>query len=254
MCGKGAGTASSPLFLKDRGRGRSGTNRITQVSNIVVAASPNRLRTHTYVWDTGQSTGTLVSRSERSTDGLQSWQSQFIDPSTPVTSHSTTAYHSSGARAQTNAAPDGSYTASLYSYGRLQSVTRFDSLGYQLFSIFYSYDAHGRQNVATDARNGATTNTFNPADGIASTTTPSPGLGQPPLNTKTFYDSSLRAFAVTQPDGTSVTNEFFPTGLLKKTYGSRTYPVAYTYDYAGRMKTMTTWQNYASSSGAATTT
>ena len=40
---------------------------------------------------------------------------------------------------------------------------------------------------------------------------------------------------------------------LQETFGSRTYPVAYTYD-AGRMKTMTTWTNFAASAGAAVTT
>src|SRR5262249_7688204 len=51
----------------------------------------------------------------------------------------------------------------------------------------------------------------------------------------------------------SVTNEYLETGLLKKTYGSRTYPVEYTYDYGGRMKTMKTWQNFAANSGTAVT-
>jgi YD repeat-containing protein len=51
-----------------------------------------------------------------------------------------------------------------------------------------------------------------------------------------------------------VTNEFFPTGEIKKTYGARTYPVEYTYDPQGRMKTMKTWKNFAGNSGAATTT
>jgi YD repeat-containing protein len=64
----------------------------------------------------------------------------------------------------------------------------------------------------------------------------------------------LEATNVVQPDGTSVTTEFLPTGQLKKTYGSRTYPVEYTYDYAGRMQTMKTWQDFAGDSGAATTT
>jgi RHS repeat-associated protein len=38
------------------------------------------------------------------------------------------------------------------------------------------------------------------------------------------------------------------------TFGSRTYPVAYTYDPQGRMQTMTTWTNFGSLSGGATTT
>ena len=51
-----------------------------------------------------------------------------------------------------------------------------------------------------------------------------------------------------------MTTEYLLTGELKKTYGSRTYPVEYTYDYSGRMKTMKTWQDYTGNSGTATTT
>ncbi|HEX7470401.1 MAG TPA: hypothetical protein VF437_06690 [Verrucomicrobiae bacterium] len=42
--------------------------------------------------------------------------------------------------------------------------------------------------------------------------------------------------------------KFYPTGLRKKTYGSRTYPVEYTYDAQGRMKTQKTWQDYSGNS------
>jgi YD repeat-containing protein len=59
---------------------------------------------------------------------------------------------------------------------------------------------------------------------------------------------------VTYPDNTSVTSVFDPTGSLISSSGSRTFPVAYTYDYAGRMKTMTTWSNFAGNQGAAVTT
>ncbi len=41
---------------------------------------------------------------------------------------------------------------------------------------------------------------------------------------------------------------------LERESGARTYPVEYTYDYAGRTNTMTTWQDYAGSAGAAVTT
>ena len=69
-----------------------------------------------------------------------------------------------------------------------------------------------------------------------------------------MYDNSQRVLNVLQPDGTTVANEYFPNGLLKKTSGSRTYPVEYTYDAQGRMKTMKTWQTFATDSGAAITT
>ncbi|MBI2927423.1 MAG: RHS repeat-associated core domain-containing protein [Verrucomicrobia bacterium] len=142
---------------------------------------------------------------------------------------------------------------SAYLNGRLTSVTRKTSSGTQLSQTTYAYDAHGRQSTVTDARNGTTTFTFNAADQAITVTTPAPGTGQPAQVTTTAYNTSLQAWKITQPDGTSVTNEFFLTGLLKKTSGSRTYPVEYTYDPQGRMKTMKTWTNFVAGTGAATT-
>jgi RHS repeat-associated protein len=134
------------------------------------------------------------------------------------------------------------------------TATRKTSSGTQLTQTTYGYDAHGRQNTITDARNGTTTLTFNADDQVVTTTTPAPGTGQAAQITTMAYNTSLQAWKVTQPDGTSLTNEFFLTGLLKKTYGSRTYPVEYTYDPQGRMKTMKTWQNFAGGTGTAITT
>jgi hypothetical protein len=37
------------------------------------------------------------------------------------------------------------------------------------------------------------------------------------------------------PDGSSLTNEYYVTGELKKTSGSRTYPVGYSYDALGQV-------------------
>ena len=56
------------------------------------------------------------------------------------------------------------------------------------------------------------------------------------------------------PDSTSTTNEFWVTEQLKKTAGSRSYPVEYTYDSQGKMKTMKTWQDYTGNTGTNTTT
>jgi hypothetical protein len=53
--------------------------------------------------------------------------------------------------------------------------------------------------------------------------------------------------------GASVTNEWYDTGQIKRTTGSRTYPVEFSYDYAGRKQTMKTWQSYPSSGAAVTT-
>ena len=55
-------------------------------------------------------------------------------------------------------------------------------------------------------------------------------------------------------DGASITNVYYPTGALKTKSGARTYPVEYTYDAQGRMKTMTTWSDFSQRKGARTTT
>ncbi len=56
-----------------------------------------------------------------------------------------------------------------------------------------------------------------------------------------------------QPDGGEVLSDYWPTGELKGTGGARTYPVSYTYDPQGRLKTLTTRQG-APGVGEAVTT
>ncbi|MDB6067534.1 MAG: type secretion protein Rhs [Pedosphaera sp.] len=58
----------------------------------------------------------------------------------------------------------------------------------------------------------------------------------------------------TLPDNTSITNEFYLTGQLKRTYGSRTYPVGYGYDAQGRQTIMTNWTSFAAQTGTRITT
>jgi YD repeat-containing protein len=81
-------------------------------------------------------------------------------------------------------------------------------------------------------------------------------VSQADSSVRLFFKSNftLSLWKTVLPDNSSVTNLFLTTGELQETYGSRTYPVAYTYDYAGRMQTMQTWQNFAGGSGAAVTT
>jgi len=233
----------------------AGTDRITRtVNDVTTDNGSNVRRTRVYSWTVnGTDSSTLLSKSESSVDGLRAWQTQYRDTFTPVTSQSVTVFSISGNRYVTNTAPDGSYTVSSYLNGQLASVTRKDSAGSQLSSLSYAYDAHGRQYASTDARNGTTTYSYNNADQISSVIPPNPGNGGAAQTTVTYYNTSLQATNVVNPDQTSVITEYLPTGELQETYGSRTYPVAYTYDYAGRMKTMKTWQNFSGNSGTATT-
>ena len=83
------------------------------------------------------------------------------------------------------------------------------------------------------------------ADLVYSVTSPAPGgSGGSPQTTTTVYDSMMRPTSVTQPDGTTVNTVYLLTGELGLQYGSRIYPEARSYDYAGRMQTMTNWSSF----------
>jgi RHS repeat-associated protein len=244
-----------PTLLGNLSALMGGADRITQTTNDVTFDSTlgtNVRRSRTYVWLDGQSTGMLVSQTETSTDGLNTWQTQYRDVNTPVTAQSQTVY-TSPTRTVTSAAPDGSSTVSTYSYGRLISSVRYDSNHAQIGGTTDAYDAHGRQYQVTDARNGATTYGYNNADQVNSVTTPNPGNGSPEVTT-TAYNNMMQVTGVTQPDGTAVYSAWLLTGELGLQYGSRTYPVGYGYDYAGRMKTMTNWSGFSTLAGARVTT
>ncbi|HWV99695.1 MAG TPA: RHS repeat-associated core domain-containing protein [Candidatus Acidoferrum sp.] len=252
---RGIATYDSMLSAIAAGTIQGGNDRITQVEQTVVAASgnmPDLTEVDTYLFDSGQTTGAKVSTLQTATSSLTNWSTVYRDPSTPVVTSGVTVPGT--ARVETMYAPDGTQTLRQYQYGRLVSTAVSNSSLGVLTSMTYGYDAQGRQNTITDARNGTTSYTLNNAGQLVAATTPAPGSGQSPQTTATTYDLSLRAVQITQPDGTVVTNRYAATGLLTNNCGSRTYPVAYTYDAQGRMKTMTTWTNYGTLSGAAVTT
>jgi RHS repeat-associated protein len=231
----------------------SGPDRITYTTNdVVVAGADNARRTLTYVWSASSNSSNRLSTVLTSTDGLKQWNIAWNN-SVSLINLIQTAYGSSGYRYVTNTAPDGSFFLSTYQYGMLLSVVRKDSSGTQLSSTTYTYDPHGRQNTATDARNGTTTYYFNNADQVSSIVTPSPGGGGSVQTTTNAFDSMGRITATTQPDGTAVNNLYYPTGDLALTYGSRIYPAGYSYDAQGRMATMTNWSDFSEHSGTRVT-
>ena len=155
-----------------------GTDRITQTTNDVTTDHGTTVRrSRTYVWLDGDSTGTLVSQTEISARRPHTWQTQYRDTGTPVTTHQHTSYGGTS-RTVINIAPDGSYTSQplfLWPAGSpprvmIRPVRKSAALS-------YGYDAHGRQYQVTDARNGTTTLGFNNADLVATNTTPNPGNG-----------------------------------------------------------------------------
>ncbi len=228
----------------------AGPDRITQTLETNLAASnPGNgrgvdiRRVDTFRWSDGSGIGKLISRIDLSTDGTKAWSGLWDKESSPgVWTSSTTVYNRAATRRTVSQiAPDESVSQQVYENGRMVSL-RTTANGSDLSFVTYGHDSHGRQNTITDSATGTTVYTFNNADLPISVTTPNPGtLGGVPQVTYTYYDVMSRATNVVQPDRTTVTNEFYPSGLLKRSHGSRTYPVAYGYDHAGRMRWMTNW-------------
>jgi len=232
------------------------TDRITRTVTDVLVNGPGFpvRRTRTFVWSTNSSTvSNLISSVETSVDGLRTWNIIY-NGGIGITNAVAIAYDpGNGYRYQTNTAPNGSYDISVTRYGLLQSITQYDSSGSPIGGTSHGYDAHGRQNSITDIRNGTTTYYFDNADRVTATLTPAPNSVQSGQLTTNYSDSLGRIWRTVLPDGGAVTNEYLLTGELTKTYGARTYPLQYGYDLQGRMTNMTTWTNFASSLGAATT-
>ena len=108
---------------------------------------------------------------------------------------------------------DGSYSVRVYSYGLLQSETRYDSNGQQIGGTTYGYDQYFRPTTNSDYRNGATVSYYNNMDLVNGTVSPSPGGGQSAEVTTNFFDSMGRMTRSVLPDGSSTTNAYYPTGV-----------------------------------------
>jgi RHS repeat-associated protein len=233
-----------------------GPDRITKtVTSVTTNGSHTVQRSTTSVWEpVGQDTPVAVSLSEQSTDGLRSWQRVRGQLTSSVT-----VPDGSGGRTVTTTGPDGVKSIQVYASDRLASATVSTAADGQLAAVTYGYDEHGRLKTATDARNGATTYSYFADDQFHTVTTPDPdatrsGPGYDPQTTTYHYDNAGRPDLVTLPDATVVNTTYWPTGATKRTWGSRTYPTEYTYDPQGRVKTLTTWQDFATAAGAAVTT
>jgi RHS repeat-associated protein len=234
----------------------TGSDRITRTISEVGARDTYTVqRSTTEVWEVnGDNTPTTVTVAESTLDGLRSWQTFRGQLSTSVTT-----LNGSGGRTIVTTAADGTITTQTFTNDRLQSVVTTRATLGTLAGVTYAYDPHGRLDTQIDARNGVTSYLWFNDDQLQQVTTPDPdpnlsGAGYDAQVTVYGYDSAGRQSSVTQPDGAVVTTEYYPTGLIKKVSGARTYPVEYTYDSQGRLKTLKTWQNYAGNTGIATTT
>lgn len=234
----------------------SGTDRIVRTQRLVTSSNGTVIsRTTTSVWiNPGAPDNQVLSIEERSTNGRQHWQTQA-----GLTTHTAIALDGIGGRTETVTRPDGTQQVSTYTLDRLMSVETKHAIMGRLSLVTYAYDFHGRPRTATDAATGATTYSYFDDDQFQSISTPDPdptktGDGYDAQVTAYGYDTAGRQNKVTLPDSGVVDTTYYPTGQVKRTWGARTYPQEYTYDAQGRVKTLTTWQNFAADSGKAVTT
>ena len=185
-----------------------------------------------------------------SANPTRSW---FTDNANPTRTVSSAAYLSDGTRTVYSTNADGSYAVSAYQDGRLLSVNSFDASENPIGGTAYGYDQFGRQNLVSNAHNATvTTLIYNNNGQVVTNLVAAAGL---PVQTNVFtYNNMGWVTSTLLPDRATESREYYASGLLKKVYGSRAYPVEYTYNANGQMLTMKTWKDYAGSTGAATNT
>ncbi len=208
-------------------------------------------RTLTYVWPTdGDDQPVLASVQETTLNkylSSLSWQTAY-----GLTTCTRTDFPGDGSRTVCTTNADNSYAVSQFQDGRLLSVNRYDALNNPIGGVTYTYDVFGRQYTVTDARAGTvTTLLYNAADQVVTNRVSATGLAD--QVTVYGYNNMGWVTVTILPDGASQYKEYYANGLPKKTYG-RDYPAEYGYNYWGQKSSMTTWQDFAGGTGAATTT
>ncbi len=228
----------------------SGPDRVTQIARSVTVGSGSTVvrRQENYVYR--GSSPELVSTMDSSVDGLRTWNTRNGQTASSVTFITTNSH-----TWITNTAHDGSYTVTDRLMEQVQSVFSYSSVGQQLAGSTFSYDPHGRLTELVDARNGTNSYVYDDEDRVVTTITPVPVPGGSDAQTNTYvYDVMGRLVQTIRPYSRTNFTDYFVNGLVQRTYGALAYPVAYTYDGQGRMKTMTTWQDYVNQTGSAVTT
>lgn len=233
----------------------AGTDRITRtLSEVGTRDGVPVQRVSTQVWETdGVDSPTTIAVTETSLDGRRVWQTRRGLLTTVVTT-----FDGAGGRTVTTTAPDGVVTAEQYLGDRLISTTTRAADGTRLAAATKAYDGAGRL-VVSDGSDGRSTYEYDAQDRVVGVTSPDPdpartGPGYDPQTSRRTYDAMSRVVEVTHPDGSVTNSSYYPGGLLRRQWGALLTPVEYTYDGQRRLKSMTTWQDFAGDTGRATTT
>lgn len=207
------------------------------------------------VWQDGETNpavGTTTSTTYQSPDGLTTSVQQLGVTGRSI---STTTLPGGGDWTVKNERPDGSYTLSTYVDGLMDKTENFKSNDNLVSSttirdntgtVGSGYDSLKRVTETDDSRTGVTATVYKSATSDSVHSVTDPGSRTTSFN----YDAMGRRTTVDAPntldaDGntlTNITNTLYnPDGTVDEVNGDQTYRRTYTYDYADRMVTMTTY-------------
>ena len=197
----------------------------------------------------------LVSQSDRETidvdaDGMEAWQLTY-----GAETYTLESPLSGSLRTVTTTFPDGTGSISQLDGGRLDWTRRLDTSGSHLRTVTRSYDEFWRVGSVIDSIDGTTTWLYDDLGRITSETLPDPDPSDPadgPETRTTAYTllaNGNEQQVVTHPGTVTTTTVLDPQGRTVLRYGFGTWPEAWTYDPAGRQATLTTWQDFDTTSG-----
>ena len=204
------------------------------------------MRTTQKVWlDAASDTGTDVSYSDVSLDGLRRWSIQNPSVQTQeITSITTLGV--AGNSSEISTRPDGTSQTTTITNSQVSNVTSRDSDGMALYQTDLTYDSLKRPFTQTDSRTGPSTRYYiNTATDVVNRTVDH--LSRETLFT---FDHRGRAKTTNLPDtldesGGIIANVsetfYYPDGSVREQSGDGGYRTTQTYDYAGRVSTLTTY-------------
>jgi RHS repeat-associated protein len=149
----------------------------------------------------------------------------------------TTRPDAAGIATTTSTQPDGTKSLQIRTHGLVTAVQKLTTTGSIVTATSYGYDALQRPITSTDARTGTTTFSALTESGQPLTTTTSGNLA-----TTIACDVMGRKISTTLPDATVSYTSYYPTGLVRATWGSQTYPTWLVYNEQNMQTKLHTWK------------
>jgi RHS repeat-associated protein len=237
---------------KDETIDYSGQDRVVRTTTEMTSAHGTLVRrATTAVWDQENADVPRVTAvRDVSVDGLQSWLT--VDGQE---THAVTTYTPAEAkRTDITTYPNQTQLISVSINGQQSRQEWKDAGGNTARTVDSIYGEFGRLVKQEDSQQGTAGFEYYDNGLLASRTRISRVDGASTQVESYGYDDAMRVTSTTNADGSVTYIEYAYNGQLQRQYGAGVFPVEYGYDVQGRRITMTTWQEFAATSGAATTT